>query len=270
MTTQIEQPLIEAIASGRAVLFLGAGASRGAAKADGAPIPLAEGLKKAIATELLGPGYDGFDFAQVCDFAASMRSGRELQELIYRHLIGFEPAAFHKLIPTFIWAGIVTTNYDLIIEEAYKAVDTRVQTLVVNRKDADNAAERAGDGSVLYVKFHGCITLYQEMKPPLIASTEQVLNHREGRSGQIAQFLEWARTKTLVFAGYGMADHNFRSIFEQIRREGDAHPIHYIVRPVSLRPRKTIGETVASNASIWISRAFYNRQTTGLIPQRAP
>ncbi|SHI13699.1 SIR2 family protein [Bradyrhizobium erythrophlei] len=231
MSDQVEQPLVEAIAGGRAVLFLGAGASRGATKPDGTRIPLADDLKKVIAKELLGPGYDGFDFAQVCDFAASMRSGRELQQLIHHELIGFDPSPFHKLIPTFVWGGIVTTNYDLIIEDAYKAVGSPAQTLVVNRKDGDGAAERLGERGVLYVKIHGCITQYQDMKPPLVASTEQVLNHREGRSGQIAQFLEWARTKTLIFAGYGMSDHNFRSIFDEIRREGDAHPIHYLVRP---------------------------------------
>lgn len=230
-TLTLDAGLIDSVTGGKAVLFLGAGASLGARRKDGAEIPAAAELGKRIATEFLGSGYDNVDFKTICDFAASARSGRELQTFIYQQLSGFEPASFHFRIPRFVWGGIATTNYDLVLEGAYEATKDRLQDLVSNCKDGDGAPERLGSNGVLYVKLHGCITHYQEVHPPLIASTEQIINHKQGRAGQFAQFLEWARTKTIIFAGYGLGDFNLRVLFDEMRKDGDGHPWHYIVRP---------------------------------------
>ncbi len=130
-----------------------------------------------------------------------------------------------------MWAGLATTNYDLLIEKAYKRDHDAKQTLIANTRDGDGANDKIGPDTVLYVKLHGCITRYQEIDPPMVASTEQIINHKTGRSGQFAQFMEWARTKTIIFAGYALADYNLRTLIDEIRKEGDAHPRHYIVRP---------------------------------------
>lgn len=226
-----EAALTSAVREGRAVLFLGAGASLGATKADGKKMPTARILGARIAENFLGPGYEDADFKTICDFAASAHSVRALQTFIHEELSNFEPADFHRLIPTFVWAGIATTNYDLVIETAYRSVNDRLQDLIVNCNDGDGAAEKLGVNGVLYVKLHGCITHYQDVRPPLIASTEQIINHKAGRAGQFAQFLEWAKTKTIIFAGYGMGDFNLRTLFEEIKKDGDNHARHYLVRP---------------------------------------
>jgi hypothetical protein len=65
----LEPNLIDAIMSGKAVLFLGAGASFGAKSTDGRSIPLAEELKLLIAKKFLGPSYENADFKTVYDFS---------------------------------------------------------------------------------------------------------------------------------------------------------------------------------------------------------
>ncbi len=227
----LDSGLIDAVRSGRAVLFLGAGASLGARNAAGRLIPGAPELTKRITSEFLGPGYDELDFKTAYDLAASHRSVRELQAFLHRELHDYQPADFHLLMPTFVWAGLVTTNYDLIVERAYEKTKQAAQKILTSCKDDDGATDQLGPGRVLYVKLHGCITRYQDINPPLLASTEQIINHREGRAGQFAQFLEWAKTKTIIFAGYGLADGNLRAIVDEIRKEGDNRPRHYIVRP---------------------------------------
>lgn len=231
MTIELDAGLVDRVATGKAVLFLGAGASIGAKRTDGSGIPDAGELGRRIATKFLGPGYDNADFKTICDFAASARSGREVQEFIHDQLEKFAPAPFHLLIPKFAWSGLATTNYDLVLEDAYEAAANRIQELIPNCKDGDGAPERLGSKGVLYVKLHGCITHYQEVHPPMIASTEQIIHHREGRAGQFAQFLEWARTRTIIFAGYGLGDFNLRVLIDEMRKDGDGHPWHYIVRP---------------------------------------
>jgi len=224
--------LLEAIKGGRVVLFLGAGASRGAIdRKTGEKIPLAGDLKKKIATQFLGAGYDEADFKTVYDFAASHRSVREVQEFLHAELTRYRPVAFHLHLPKFVWAGLATTNYDLVVERAYEDVPDKLQTLIPNCRDGDGAMDKLGDARVLYVKLHGCISHYQEVAPPMVASTEQIINHRDGRTAQFAQFLEWAKTRTIVFAGYGIGDANLRALFEEVRRDGDNRPRHYIVRP---------------------------------------
>lgn len=226
--------LVEAIRDGRVVPFLGAGASFGATDGTGKRIPLAATLKGDIAAEFLGGGFEEATFATVCDFAASARDVRTLQAFIYEKIHAFGPAEYHLLLPTFRWAGIATTNYDLVVEHSYRAAlaaETAAQSLLPYCRDADNSLERLSDKSVLYVKLHGCITNYQIVEPPLVASTEQLINHREGRTNQFKQFLEWGQTKTLIFAGYGMGDPNLRAIFEELHKEGDKRPRHFMVRP---------------------------------------
>jgi tetratricopeptide (TPR) repeat protein len=227
----LDTGLLDAIRSGRAVLFMGAGAARGAAKPDGGNIPDAPALAERIIKQFLDPNYAGLDFRSAYDLAASSRSVRELQTFLHTELIEYQPAGFHLKLPTFVWAGLVTTNYDLVIERAYEKCEDPTQELITFCQDRDGSTDRLGTGKLLYVKLHGCITHYQEVNPPLISSTEQIINHREGRAGQFAQFLEWAKTKTIIFAGYSFADHNLRTLMEEIRKDGDNRPRHYIIRP---------------------------------------
>ena len=227
----LDAGLLDAIRSGRAVLFLGAGAARGATKTGGGSIPDAPELAAKIVNEFLGPDYAGLDFRSAYDLGASHRSARELQEFLHRELFPYQPADFHLIVPTFVWAGIATTNYDLIIERAYEQCPNAVQEIIPYCRDGDGSTDRLGTRKFLYVKLHGCITRYQEVSPPLVSSTEQIINHREGRAGQFAQFLEWSKTKTIIFIGYGFIDANLRALLEEIRKEGDNRPRHYIVRP---------------------------------------
>jgi hypothetical protein len=58
----IPAELVDAVSEGRAVLFLGAGASRGAKDEKGNDIPTATGLAELIVNRFLGAEYTGCDF----------------------------------------------------------------------------------------------------------------------------------------------------------------------------------------------------------------
>ncbi len=229
MTCDIPSELTKAVQEGRAVLFLGAGASRGAVDDKLQPMPDDPELAKLLAGEFLGSGYDDLDIRGVYDLACSASDVRSVQRKIFEILNPFHPTDFHRLIPTFAWAGIAGTNYDLLLERAYQRAPGRLQKLVPNTKDGDGATDQLGDRSLLYVKLHGCITRYQEVNPPLIASTEQLISFRNGRNGQFNTFLEWSKTKTMIFCGYSFQDRNLRCLFDEIIKEGDNRPRHYII-----------------------------------------
>jgi hypothetical protein len=205
----LPRELIQAVSEGRAVLFFGAGASRGAKDATGNDIPLAQPLADEIAREFLGEDYIGLDFRSAYDLACSQRDVRTVQHYLFTRLAPFKPAAFHLLIPQFAWAGLLGTNYDLIVERSYREAPTGLQRLVANVRDGDGATGKLDHRSVLYVKLHGCITQHNEVHPPLVASTEQLIAFREGRKGQFDTFLEWGKTKTIIFVGYSFLDLSF-------------------------------------------------------------
>jgi tetratricopeptide (TPR) repeat protein len=219
---------------------------------EGKPIPAGEQLGALIAKDFLGGKYAERDFKTICDFAINRKSVRELQEYIHDTLLPFQPAQFHYLIPQFIWSGIVTTNYDLVVERAYDGCKTPLQHLAPFRSDADVPADGFKPSSLQYVKLHGCLTEYQKTDPPLIASTDQIIEHITGRAAQFQQFLEWANTRTIVFAGYRADDANLRTLINQIAREGEKHPRHYIVRP----------DVDTIEADYWEARRFRSISST--------
>jgi hypothetical protein len=93
------------------------------------PIPDGSGLAKILIKEFLGDDYDGLDLRSVYDLACSERDVRTVQRKIFDILNPFQPADFHLLIPTFAWAGIATTNYDLVVERACQRAPSPLQKL---------------------------------------------------------------------------------------------------------------------------------------------
>lgn len=226
----IDENLIAEVKGGRAVLFLGAGASLGATDQAGSPIPGTLELGRAIASAFLEPRAVDLDFLQICDYAQTAKSGLQLQQFIHDTLAAFQPARFHQKIPTFYWAGLATTNFDLVVERAYEVESHPLQRLRPLIKDTPNFFDAMQEGDLLYLKLHGCITAYEQLAPGMVYSTERIIRHKEGRAAQFNQFLEWAKTKTLIFAGYGLRDYNLRVLLDEIIKDGDGRPRHYIIK----------------------------------------
>ncbi|MEQ8751022.1 MAG: SIR2 family protein [Amphiplicatus sp.] len=231
MSETVPPELVAAIREGRVVLFLGAGASRGATDGSGNQIPLGDDLASELVELYLGPEYAGVDFRTAYDLSCSARDVRTVQAFVRDRLQPFQPASFHSIIPGFAWAGLATTNYDLVIERAYQVKADRIQNIIPLRSDSDAKTTPLRHGSIFYVKLHGCITQASEVSPPLVASTEQLIAFREGRQGQFKTFLEWGQSKTIIFIGYSFKDTNLRQLLDEIIREGDKRPRHYVVDP---------------------------------------
>ncbi|MBO9587327.1 SIR2 family protein [Devosia sp.] len=232
MTLEFTLPpqLSREVSEGRAVLFLGAGASFGAQDDRGNTIPLAGELGELLAREFL-TSYDPSEpFSVIYDYCCSSADTRRVQSYLRKVLEPFQPASYHKLLPTLPWHGIAGTNYDLIVERAFGGVPG-VLPLAPIRDDADSIEDARTDGKLPYLKLHGCLTKADVVDPSMIASTEQLIRFREGRRLQLSMFMEWAQTKTIIFVGYRLLDPNIRTLFQEIIASGDNRPLHYIVLP---------------------------------------
>ena len=150
----IPKILVDQIKDGQVVLFLGAGASRGASHPEKKKPPTGQELSGLIAEKFLGTSYLGRPLSQVAELAISETDLFTVQNFIAEIFDLFYPADFHKLIPKFLWASIATTNFDLIVERAYNEVQDKLQGPVVFKKNGERIEEKLKSAnSVIYLTF---------------------------------------------------------------------------------------------------------------------
>ena len=224
--------LISEVESGNAVLLLGAGASREATDGKGNSPPSGDGLARFLADRFLGGELADYPLNQVSEYAISETDLATVQDSIRELFDPFQPADSHLLMTTFRWRCLATTNYDLILERAYEKSANAVQQLVPFIENGDRLDERLrGENAVEYIKLHGCVTRTNNPHCPLILTTDQYVQYREGRSRLFERFKDRACERTVVFVGYGMQDPNLRAILLELDKDLPSRPRYYIVSP---------------------------------------
>ena len=159
-TSKVEIPsaLIDLVRNGQVVLVLGAGASFGATAPDGSSAPSGPDLAKLLSEKFLGGEYSDRPLSQIADLAVSESDSATVQEFLEERFVPLDPAPFHCLVPTFRWHGLVTTNYDTILEKAYQNSEQRVQKIACFISDNDRVEDKVRSANhVLLIKLHGCI-----------------------------------------------------------------------------------------------------------------
>jgi len=138
----IPSDLLNQTRDGHAVLLLGAGASLGSQTKDGYPCLSTLELGRLLSDTLLG-GYlrDG-QLSQIAEYAISETDLGRVQSLIRDTFQSLLPTHAHKLLPKFVWHGLATTNYDMLIEQAYDEIEDRLQQPRPMIEDRDRIDER--------------------------------------------------------------------------------------------------------------------------------
>jgi thioredoxin-like negative regulator of GroEL/cold shock CspA family protein len=206
---QLDLPphLLEQIKGGKAILFLGAGASYGCKSADGAKSALTgPQLGKKLADKFLGGKRAEETLAKIADFATTESSLLDVQLFVRGLFESIEPQAFHLIITQFKWKAIVTTNYDRVIEKAYEQSAARLQDPLVVIHDGDMRAYEESVNAVPILKMHGCISRASDTGAPLVLANEQYAKYRHGRARLVTAFQEWAKDHPVIFCGYNLAD----------------------------------------------------------------
>lgn len=224
--------LKEEIRAGNAVLFFGAGASYGAKNDSGKNIPMGNELRDLICDKFLGGKYKDYSLDMAAGFAVSQADVRTVQDFIRDILVEFKPAEYHKLIPTFRWKLLLTTNYDLIIERAYEQVSRKVQKLVPFISDEDKIRDAIKDGNALkYVKLHGCITKTDNCACPLILTRSQYGNHKYHRERLYGELYNIAHEHPIIFIGHSVQDTDLMEVINRLRSNNIPRPNFYLVIP---------------------------------------
>lgn len=224
--------MLDKIAKGKAILFLGAGAAFGAS-GSGNERPLSgEGLRDKISDQFLGGDEKKKSLVQVADYAKSEAGLLEVQQYIKKIFYPLQPAEFHKIIPTFRWHSIFTTNYDLIIERAYESSPNRLQNISPIIRDGDNFSEVISSLNDLpYFKLHGCLNTVNDTQLPLILASEEYAKYKNGRKRLFGHLSEYGLEHPIIFCGYQLSDPNIQQILFDLTDMGISRPSYVLVDP---------------------------------------
>lgn len=227
----IPSSLVEKVKQGKVILFFGSGALFGA-EFSGKNIPLGDDLRDILCNKFLNENYLTTALPHVAAMAISQTSLYEVQDFIKDYFEDIEPSDFHKLISTFTWRALFTTNYDLLIEKSYKQAQGAAQTLHVVLNNEDKMDEIRVTNDVLpFFKLHGCVTRTHDQDLPLILTTDQYNQCLDKRSRLFNQLYELAYENTLVFVGHSLFDHNIRHVMLKLEEESPHGQRHYLLKP---------------------------------------
>jgi len=141
------QEITDQIQPDKTILIFGAGASMPS------NAPSTESLIQAISLEY-GIEADGLNLSEISALAEDKRNRADLIHLIRQKFRGLKAKGSLLNLPNHDWKGIYTTNYDELVEDAYKRA---AKALVVFASDFDFQAQSDPTATKLY-KLHGTIS----------------------------------------------------------------------------------------------------------------
>lgn len=213
---------LEYIRKEDAAIFVGSGCSldSGAPSAKSLANQLHSYLPEDIREEV-----DADNLQRVCEaFEADQKTSAELKEHVRKIFSNLRPSRFHSLlmqIPHF--QTIITTNYDTLIEDAYKCTYLQV---IVDDKDCN----QYDSGKVHLYKVHGDIHHLDK----IIASKGDYRHTLTEPKDKVVwnKVISEIATKCTIFVGYGMEDDNVLAELEDlIKRLGDDRKKVFVVIP---------------------------------------
>jgi hypothetical protein len=192
--------------------------------------PGVKDLTRLLALRFVDVGYATASLTQVADFAIQEAGLYAVQDYIAETFSPYKPTPAHRLIPTFRWRAIVTTNYDILIETSYREHEKPAQKVVPIYKNQDRWDSILRDrDNVPMLKLHGCITDTHDENCPLILSTDQYVDFTRGRDRLFRFFAELASENAIAFIGYGLADQDIRAILQMLDKERVNRPRSFMI-----------------------------------------
>jgi len=209
----IPERLRSAIKSGKVVLFLGAGANYNCKMTNGQTMPTAEQL-----AELLSKKFNvrKSTLSETSELVGANHTRPELNAFIIELLTGATPSEGFKLINSFKWSSIYTTNYDLLVENIYND-PTAVQKLKVYYTSVQHID--LGPDDVPLYKLHGCISRADTTEGRLVITPDDYAEYRKHRARLFYRLADNLADKPFLYIGYGRQDSNFRTILAEVHSE---------------------------------------------------
>ncbi len=152
------------------------------------------------------------EFLKVAQFLARARSEKDIQERVAKQIERSErePSPIHRLVVSLPFAGIITTNYDLLLTHADTARNFKSPITYLNSSLRSKLSER------FVLHLHGHVD-----DPESIIITRQGYDYIELKGDRIRQFLASVfQIRSVLFIGFGFADDHIDNILRDLKDKG--------------------------------------------------
>lgn len=246
ISTDAHDQILEQLANGAAILFLGAGSTRNCRNPDGS-----KGLTgDELATEILQKLNKGkkpkfsVSLTEAAEYFATWNAGARaaLDKFIQERLKNLQPTIGHYIATTFPWRAIITTNYNKVMEDCYTTAvghNYAANQILPIRTDEDLVKHAGNSTHTRLFKPHGCISVqWQEVMEQknqrMVVTSLDYFESERIRPKMYQAIRALCETCTTVFIGYSMADYTFRNIFYRLYSNlGEWTARSYSIGPVS-------------------------------------
>jgi hypothetical protein len=217
--------ILTQLENNQAILFLGSGSTAQCRRStDGAPGLTGWGLSKAILEELARQ--DGFPISdnhipplmESAEYFQSNHPGgrASLDKFVQERLKFLAPTLGHYLATSFPWKAVITTNYNTVAEDAWKAATAQgyaAKEVLVIRTDGDIDTYAGETTKIRLYKPHGCVDLQMSPDHRMVITSQDYAESERIRKNMYTAIKSLASTSTTVFVGYSLADYTFRNLY---------------------------------------------------------
>jgi SIR2-like domain len=230
------------IHDGKCIPFLGAGASMGPT---GGGLPSGPELARQLAAEVSYPGADPGDFLRVCQFYEGEKDPYTLRQSIFQkiNLADIRPGNLHKKLAALPVQYVLTTNFDNLMERAFRLSDKDPVTSVYDiRKEAIALPKPSIERPLVY-KLHGTTGVAEEDIMSMLCTEDDAIEFTarlvlgDPRLPEAIKHL-FTTYHSFLFIGYGLRDWNIRSMFRALRGRSSGKDFlrSFAVQPAPVSP----------------------------------
>jgi len=208
MALRIPQALVEAVKQRQAVLFAGAGMSYPTLGI------LGRHVRDAIGNDIRKdyPDYDPSErsFEDVCDEYVALNDRQGLVNRLAALIDQNAAPTDGHLAAVKAFRFVVTTNWDMLFEAAYRKIGQHYQVLSTNA-DAPN----------FNFDQHNLLKIHGSADRPLtlVATSEDYESYPDTHSELLQRTGDLLYNNTVLFVGYAVRDEHVRRLLTQIRRQ---------------------------------------------------
>jgi hypothetical protein len=205
---QIKSTLVDAVRNRQAVLFAGAGISWKAIGFGG--LYIRDQLGMQIKRDYSDYDYHTRSVEDVCDEYMVLNDRIALVDRLAALIPQDKAPQESHVAAVKTFRFIVTTNWDLLFESAYRKINQHYQVL---SQDADAPMFNYDQHNLL--KIHGSA----DRPVSLVATTDDYENYAGTHARLLGKVAELLENNTVLFVGYGLRDEHVRHLLSQIRRQ---------------------------------------------------
>lgn len=203
----IKAALVDAVRNRQAVLFAGAGISWKAIGFGG--LYIRDELGKEIKRDYPDYNYEVRSVEEVCDEYVVLNDRLGLVDKLAAFIPQNKPPQDSHVAAVKTFRFIVTTNWDLLFEAAYRKINQHYQIL-----------SQESDAPMFNYDQHNLLKIHGSADRPttLVATSDDYESYADTHAALLDRVGQLLENNTVLFVGYGLRDEHVRHLLSQIRR----------------------------------------------------